>query len=84
VLAGSEYTIATTPLFLSDKMITRRSSGVQWTCWILPHFQAFFPGQSPGQAGFEFFLLPSRIQARPHATNANRWAARLIQEIGDA
>jgi hypothetical protein len=24
---------------------------------------------------FEFFLLPSRIHARPHAGNANRWAA---------
>ena len=36
--------------------------------------RAFFPGRSPGQAGFEFFLLPSRVHARPHAANANRWA----------
>jgi len=25
-------------------------------------------------SGFEFFLLPNRIHARPHAGNANRWA----------
>ncbi len=24
-------------------------------------------GQAPGQAGFEFFLLPSKVHARPHA-----------------
>jgi hypothetical protein len=33
-------------------------------CGIFEHF-----------SGFEFFLLPSRIHARPHAGNANRWAA---------
>jgi mannose-6-phosphate isomerase-like protein (cupin superfamily) len=33
-------------------------------CGIFKHFP-----------GFEFFLLPNRIHARPHAGNANRWAA---------
>jgi hypothetical protein len=33
-------------------------------CGIFKHF-----------SGFEFFLLPSRIHARPHAGNANRSAA---------
>jgi hypothetical protein len=33
-------------------------------CAIFEHF-----------SGFEFFLLPSRIHARPPADNANRWAA---------
>ena len=38
---------------------------------------SIFPWPSPpGQAGFEFFLLPSRVHARPTATNAIRWAAR--------
>jgi hypothetical protein len=27
-------------------------------------------------SGFEFFLLPNRIHARPHAGNANRWVAQ--------
>jgi len=26
-------------------------------------------------SGFEFFLLPNRVHARPSASNANRWAA---------
>ena len=25
-------------------------------------------------SGFEFFLLPSRVHARPQSANANRWA----------
>jgi len=29
-------------------------------------------------SGFEFFLLPNRIHARPSASNANRWAAWLV------
>jgi len=37
------------------------------TLKILRDLQAFF--------GFEFFLLPSGVHARPHASNANRWAA---------
>jgi len=32
-------------------------------CGIFEHF-----------SGFEFFLLPSRVHARPSASNANRWA----------
>jgi len=32
-------------------------------CGIFEHF-----------SGFEFFLLPNRVHARPHAGNANRWA----------
>jgi len=32
-----------------------------------PHFQAFFPGQSPRQAGFGLFPLPKLIHARPSA-----------------
>ena len=32
-------------------------------CGIFKHF-----------SGFGFFLLPSRVHARPHAGNANRWA----------
>jgi len=31
-----------------------------------------------GQAGFEFFLLPKRIHARPTTTNANHWAGLII------
>jgi hypothetical protein len=50
--------------------------GVHWTGGESARFTGSFPWPSPpGQAGFEFFLLPSRIHARPHATNANRWAA---------
>jgi len=28
-------------------------------------------------SGFEFFLLPSIVHARPHAGNASRWAVHL-------
>ena len=28
-------------------------------------------------SGVEFFLLPSRVHARPSASNANRWAAQV-------
>jgi hypothetical protein len=41
---------------------------VHWTLGSLRDLQAFFPGRAPGQAGFEFILLPSRIQARPSAS----------------
>ena len=43
------------------------------TCGILRHFQAFF--------GFEFFLLPNIVHARPHAGNANRSAALLLASL---
>ena len=29
-----------------------------------------------GCLALSFFLLPSKVHARPHAGNANRWAAR--------
>jgi hypothetical protein len=35
---------------------------------ILRGLQAFFPGRSPGQPGFKFSLLPSRVHAHPGAT----------------
>ena len=38
-------------------------------------FRHFSLDSPPGQAGFEFFLLPSIVHARPPASNANRWAA---------
>jgi hypothetical protein len=36
------------------------------------HFRAFFPGRAPGQAGFEFILLPSRVHACPSASTHGR------------
>jgi hypothetical protein len=40
-------------------------------------FTSSFPRPSPpGQAGFEFILLPGRVHARPPAGNAHRWAVR--------
>jgi cyclase len=39
-------------------------------CGIFEHF-----------SGFEFSLLPSRIHARPSASNANRWAAKQAEQI---
>jgi hypothetical protein len=30
-------------------------------------------------SGFEFSLLPNRVHARPSASNASRWALRLIK-----
>jgi len=35
-------------------------------------FEYFSLDSPPGQAGFEFFLLPNIVHARPHASNANR------------
>jgi hypothetical protein len=37
-------------------------------CGIFKHF-----------SGFEFFLLPSIVHARPHAGNANRWHAGSVR-----
>jgi hypothetical protein len=33
------------------------------------------------QAGAEFFLLPGKVQARPSAGNANRWAASAVSTL---
>ena len=30
-------------------------------------------------SGFEFSLLPSRVHARPPASNANRWATGIVR-----
>ena len=38
-------------------------------CRIFEHF-----------SGFEFSLLPNRVHARPSASNANRWAARAVND----
>ena len=35
-------------------------------------FEYFSLDSPPGQAGFEFFLLPSIVHTRPPASNANR------------
>jgi len=48
-----------------QKTPNKACSGLAGFCAIYKHF-----------SGFEFFLLPSRIHARPHVTNANRWAAK--------
>jgi hypothetical protein len=40
-------------------MMARHLDWMYWTLGILAHFQAF--------SGFEFFLLPSRVHARPSA-----------------
>ena len=45
----------------------RTQQSVHWTLGSLRDLQAF--------SGFEFFLLPSIVHARPSASNANRWAA---------
>jgi hypothetical protein len=47
---------------VSNSQLTKRA---HWTGGIRRHLQAF--------SGFEFFLLPSRVHARPAAANANRW-----------
>jgi len=41
-------------------------------CGIFEHF-----------SGFEFFLLPNRIHARPSASNANRWAVDWVKTQQD-
>ena len=43
---------------------------VHWTGGIRRKYQAF--------SGFGFFLLPSRVRARPPAGNAGRWAASFV------
>jgi hypothetical protein len=42
-----------------------------WAMLARPIFGIF---EHFAQRGFEFILLPSRVYARPHAGNANRWA----------
>ena len=37
---------------------------------ILRGLQAFFPGRSAGQVGFDFILLSNRISSRPQSANA--------------
>jgi hypothetical protein len=49
------------------KRANKACSGQVGFCGIFKHF-----------SGFGFFLLPSRIHARPLATNANRWAGKLL------
>jgi hypothetical protein len=51
---------------MSLDVISAAQHSVHWTLGILPHFQAF--------SGFEFFLLPNIVHARPSASNASRWA----------
>lgn len=54
---------------------------VHWMLGILRHFRAVFPGQSPGQAGFEFFSAPRQSPRPPQrhspqgkSAHAYRWA----------
>jgi hypothetical protein len=51
---------------LSINAPNKACSGFLGVCAIYKHF-----------SGFEFFLLPNRIHAHPHAGNANRSAADL-------
>ena len=51
------------PLQIS-RLPNKACTGRWGFCGIFEHF-----------SGFEFFLLPSRVHARPTASNANRWAA---------
>jgi len=53
------------------KFTTGRSAqqSVHWTLGIPRHFKHF--------SGFKLSLLPSRVHARPSASNAIRWAAIL-------
>jgi len=32
-------------------------------------------------SGFEFFLLPSEVHARPSSNNASRWAAESMKSV---
>jgi|GEM_PF-5894055 len=57
--------------------MARHHDGVHLTCGSLRH------ASRKHFSGFEFFLLPSRIHARPHAGNANRWAAKRTQVLVD-
>jgi hypothetical protein len=43
--------------------------------------QVGFCGFFKQSSGFEFFLLPNRVHARPPASNANRWAASLNRNL---
>ena len=45
-------------------MSSTAQQSVHWTLGILRRFRAF--------SGFGFSLLPSRVHARPSASNANR------------
>jgi hypothetical protein len=63
---------------LSWKMMARCHSTVQWTVGILPH------ASRKHFSGFEFFLLSSKVHARPAATNANRWAVEIMYIMKEA
>ena len=70
-LFGVYYRQCPTPLFLSYKMIARDIHG----CSRQVGFCAIYKPVS----GFGFILPSSRIQSRPLAANANRWAGRYWQ-----
>jgi hypothetical protein len=50
---------------INKKQANKTCTGRWGFCGILKHFP-----------GFEFFLLPNIVHARPSARNANRWAAK--------
>jgi hypothetical protein len=57
---------ATLKIFTAKKLSNKACTGRWGFCGFFKHFSLASP---QGQAGFEFFLLPNRIHARPPATN---------------